>query len=84
MRPTGINDYGVVVNPFNPDVATPILDPSWQVRGMNPLIIVPDFSLIYVTSCLGYSIKPSIYFASQLCASGSGTSGSGIGCQAGA
>ena len=36
LRPTGNNDYGVVVSPFNPAVTLPIEDPSWQVEGINP------------------------------------------------
>ncbi len=39
LRPGGSNDYAVLVSPFNPNVATPILSPSWQPEGINP-----DFS----------------------------------------
>lgn len=36
LRPGGSNDYGVLVNPFNPYVASPILSPSWQPEGIEP------------------------------------------------
>ncbi|WP_165474743.1 Lpg1974 family pore-forming outer membrane protein [Legionella nagasakiensis] len=36
LRPGGSNDYAVLVNPFNPNVATPILSPSWEPKGINP------------------------------------------------
>lgn len=36
LRPGGSNDYGVLVNPFNPYVATPILSPNWQPEGLEP------------------------------------------------
>jgi len=39
LRPGGSNDYAVLVNPFNANVATPILSPSWEPKGINP-----DFS----------------------------------------
>ncbi len=39
LRPGGSNDYAVLVSPFNPNVATPILSPSWEPKG-----IKTDFS----------------------------------------
>ncbi len=36
LRPGGSNDYAVLVNPFNPNVASPILSPSWESKGINP------------------------------------------------
>lgn len=35
LRPGGSNDYAVLVFPFNPNVAAPILSPSWEPKGMN-------------------------------------------------
>lgn len=35
LRPGGSNDYAVLVYPFNPDVAAPILSPSWEPKGIN-------------------------------------------------
>lgn len=39
LRPGGSNDYAVLVDPFNSNVPTPILSPSWQPEGIDP-----DFS----------------------------------------
>ncbi len=36
LRPSGSNDYAVLVNPFNPSVPTPILSPSWATKSINP------------------------------------------------
>ncbi|VEG92139.1 Lpg1974 family pore-forming outer membrane protein [Legionella spiritensis] len=36
LRPGESNDYAVLVNPFNPNVAAPILSPSWEPKGINP------------------------------------------------
>src|ERR1700685_1186605 len=44
LRPGGSNDYGVLVSPFNPQVASPILSPSWQPEGINPKFS-PGFSV---------------------------------------
>lgn len=35
LRPGGSNDYAVLVSPFDPNVATPILSPSWEPKGIN-------------------------------------------------
>lgn len=35
LRPGGSNDYAVLVSPFNANVATPILSPTWQPEGIN-------------------------------------------------
>ncbi len=35
LRPGGSNDYAVLVNPFNANVAAPILSPSWQPEGIS-------------------------------------------------
>ncbi len=35
LRPGGSNDYAVLVSPFNPSVASPILSPSWEPKGIN-------------------------------------------------
>lgn len=35
LRPGGSNDYAVLVNPFNPNVAAPILSPSWEPKGID-------------------------------------------------
>jgi len=34
LRPGGSNDFAVLVNPFNPNVATPMLSPSWEPTGI--------------------------------------------------
>lgn len=39
LRPGGSNDYATQVTPFDSTVATPILSPSWQPKGIRP-----DFS----------------------------------------
>ena len=44
LRPGGSNDYAVLVSPFNPSVASPILSPSWETKGINPGFN-PGFSL---------------------------------------
>jgi len=36
LRPGGSNDYAVLVSPFNPNVATPILSPGWEPKGISP------------------------------------------------
>lgn len=46
LRPGGSNDYAVLVNPFNPNVADPILSPFWTVKGMDP-DFSPGFSLSF-------------------------------------
>lgn len=43
LRPGGSNDYAVLVYPFNPNVAAPILSPSWEPKGINP-----DFSASFL------------------------------------
>ncbi len=36
LRPSGSNDYAVLVSPFNPNVPAPILSPSWETKSINP------------------------------------------------
>ncbi|WED42485.1 Lpg1974 family pore-forming outer membrane protein [Legionella cardiaca] len=36
LRPGGSNDYAVLVSPFSPSVATPILSPNWETKGIHP------------------------------------------------
>jgi hypothetical protein len=35
LRPSGSNDYAVLVSPFNPNVPAPILSPSWETKAIN-------------------------------------------------
>ncbi|GEM_PF-2808421 len=36
LRSSGSNDYAVLVSPFNPSAAAPILSPSWETKGFTP------------------------------------------------
>lgn len=62
LRPGGSNDYAVLVNPFNGSVATPILSPNWETKGINPKFS-PGFSLNFRHIFLNSGSDINVYWA---------------------